>query len=535
MVTHRLFVVESTLAPADGGKVRISIRLDLQEMDKAEEAAYRRIVRQVRLPGFRPGRAPRKVLEARLGAGYIRAEAMQDALGEYYRQALVRHDVDVIAPPEIDITAGRVEGPVSFEALVEVRPEVTVDGYDRLTVEIPNPLPTEEEISSRIDALRAQFSELETANRPAIDTDHVTIDVVATHNGVEVEGLTVSDYTYEVGSGAVVAEIDENLRGAKPGDILEFNARHPDASVEDLLRFRILVKEVQARILPDLDDDLVRSASEFETVGEFRRDVTERLTDLKAVQARMLLRERVSEAVAALVVANLPEPLVLTEIDRRLGNIGEMLQNQAGTLEDYLEATGQSVEDLRDELREPAERGVRLDLALRAVADAEALAVDDVDLQTDAQRTAERLELDPAEVRDQLDRSGGWSTLRAERRKAMALDWLMDHATVTDPDGAPIDRELLAPPSDTDPDDEDFATDQLDEHLDAVGDDEEFDTDVDDEADLDEEFEADAGGRDSSVGRGGSSAHHDSEATDRRSRGLRPYPRSRTRRPSSGT
>ena len=459
-VALRLFAVESTLAPADGGKVRISISLDREEMDAAEEAAYRRIVRQVRLPGFRPGRAPRKVLEARLGMGYIRAEAMQDALGDYYQQAVVRHDVDVIAPPEIDITAGRDEGPVSFEALVEVRPEVTADGYDELTVEIPDPLPTDEEINTRIDALRAQFSELETTNRPAIDTDHVTIDVVGSQNGVEVEGLTVSDYTYEVGSGAVVPEIDENLRGAKPGDILEFNARHPDESVEDLLRFRILVKEVQARILPDLDDDLVRSASEFETVAEFRDDVTERLTELKTAQVRMLLRERVSEAAAGLVVADLPEALIVAEIDRRLGDFDKVLQNQNGTLEGYLEATGQTTEELRDQLREPAEQNVRLDLALRAVADAQELEVDDADLQAEADRTAEHLELDPGEVHERLDRSGGWSTLRAERRKAMALEWLMDHTAVTDPDGDPIDRELLAPRGDVAaaPGGEDFDT-----------------------------------------------------------------------------
>ncbi|MYI55913.1 MAG: trigger factor [Acidimicrobiia bacterium] len=445
-VTLRLFAVESTLAQADGGKVRISIHLDRQEMEAAEEAAYRRIVRQVRLPGFRPGRAPRKVLEARLGAGYIRAEAMQDALGDYYQQAVVRHDVDVIAPPEIDITAGRDEGAVSFEALVEVRPEVTADGYDALTVEIPSPLPTDEEINTRIDALRAQFSELETVSRPAIDTDHVTIDVVGSQNGVEVEGLTVSDYTYEVGSGAVVPEIDENLRGAKVGDILEFNARHPDESIEDLLRFRILVKEVQARILPELDDDLVSAASEFDTVVEFRDDVTERLTELKAAQVRMLFRERISEAVAHLVVADLPEALIVTETDRRLGDLQQVLENQNGTLEEYLAATGQTAEELRDQLREPAEQSVRLDLALRAVADAEGLEVDDADLQAEAERTAERLELDPAEVRDRLGRSGGWSTLRAERRKAMALDWLMENAAVTDPDGIAIAPELLAPP-----------------------------------------------------------------------------------------
>lgn len=438
--------MESTLAPSGDGKVRISIQLDPQEMAGAEDAAYRRIARQVRLPGFRPGKAPRKVLEARLGSGYIRAEAMQDALPDYYQQAVVHHDVDVIAPPEIDITSGQDDGPVSFDAVVEVRPSVSADGYDALAVEVPSPVPTDEEISGRIDALRAQFSELETVSRPAIDSDHATIDVVGSHDGVEVEGLTVSDYTYEVGSGAVVPEIDENLRGARVGDILEFNAAHPDPETDGLLRFRILVKEVQARILPDLDDDLVISASEFETVEEFRDDVTERLAEAKRAQVRMMLRERLSDAVADLVVAELPEALVGSETDRRLGDLEQALRGQNGDLDGYLAATGQSVEELREQLREAAERSVRLDLGLRAVADAESLKVDDADLQADAERTAERMELDPAEVRSRLDRSGGWSTLRAERRKTMALDWLMENATVTDPEGAAVDRQLLAAP-----------------------------------------------------------------------------------------
>lgn len=438
--------MESTLAPADDGKVKISVRLDNDEMARAEDAAYRRIVGQVRLPGFRPGKAPRKILEARLGTGYIRAEAMQEALPEYYQQAIVRHDVDVIAPPEIDITAGQDDGPVSFDAVVEIRPSVSADGYDELSVEIPSPLPTDEEIGGRIDALRTQFSELETVSRPAIDTDHVTIDVVGSHDGEEVEGLTVSDYAYEVGSGAVVPEIDDNLRGAKAGDILEFNADHPDPETEGLLRFRILVKEVQARILPDLDDDLVRAASEFETVAEFRDDVIERLTEMKRAQVTMMLRERVSDAVANLVVAEVPEALVETETDRRIGDLQQMLAGQNGDLEGYLAATGQSIEELREQLREPAEQSARLDLGLRAVADAESLEVDDADLQADADRTAERMELDPAEVRGRLDRSGGWSTLRAERRKAMALDWLMDNVALADPDGVPIDRALLAVP-----------------------------------------------------------------------------------------
>ncbi|MCY3925581.1 MAG: trigger factor [bacterium] len=438
--------MESTLAPAGDGKVRISISLDSREMDAAEDAAYRRIVRHVRLPGFRPGKAPRKVLEARLGSGSIRTEAMQDALGYYYRQAVLRHDVDVIAPPEIDVTAGQEEGPVTFEALVEVRPSVSVDGYDTLEVEITSPLATDDDVDRAVDNLRAQFSELETVGRPAIDTDHVTINVTGTQNGVEVEGLTVSDFTYEVGSGAVVPEMDENLRGASTGDILEFNARHPDPSIEDLLRIRILVKEVQARILPDLDDDLVRSVSEFETVSELRDDLAERLGEEKRARARTLLRERVSEAVAGLVVSDLPEALVASEADRRLEQLQKALAGYKADLEGYLAARGVPEEQFRSDLRRDAEASVRLDLGLRAVADAEALEVTDADLAAEADRVAALMELDPEEFRRKMDESGGWSPMRAGLRKELALQWLAENAALRDPDGASIAGELLTAP-----------------------------------------------------------------------------------------
>ena len=312
------------------------------------------------------------MLEARLGAGYIRAEAMQEALPDFYQQAVVRHDVDVIAPPEIDITAGRDEVAVSFEAVVEVRPEVTADGYEALAVEIPSPLPTDEEISTRIDALRAQFSELETVSRPAIDTDHVTIDVVGSQNGVEVEGLTCPDYPR---GGVRPPSFRRSTEPARrqAGDILEFNARHPDESIEDLLRFRILVKEVQARILPDSTTTWsLRPASSTRSPSSATTS-PRRLTELKTAQVRMLFRERISEAVAHLVVADLPEALIVTETDR------PPRRPAAGAGESERHAGGVSrrnradTDELRDQLREAAEQSVRLDLALRAVADAEQL------------------------------------------------------------------------------------------------------------------------------------------------------------------
>jgi chromosome segregation ATPase len=151
-----------------------------------------------------------------------------EALPEYYAQAVRENDVDVIAPPEIDITAGREEGPVTFDAVVEVRPRVSVAGYGGLRVEIPRPRPSDEEIDAQVERMRNQFAELEAVDRPAIDTDQVTVDIVGSRDGEALPGLDATDYLYEVGSAAIVPELDDHLRGAKPGDILQFSARHPD-------------------------------------------------------------------------------------------------------------------------------------------------------------------------------------------------------------------------------------------------------------------------------------------------------------------
>ena len=177
--------------------------------------------------------------------------------------------MDVIAPPELDITAGEEAGPVSFEATVEIRPDVIVAGYQGLRVEVPSPDVTDEEIDEQIDRLRSQYGELSTVDRPAVEQDYVTVDISGTQNGEEVDGLTADDYSYLVGSGMIATEFDQHLTGAKVGDILEFDADHPDPD-EDPVHFRVLVKEVKERVLPDLTDEWVADASEFETVEELQ-------------------------------------------------------------------------------------------------------------------------------------------------------------------------------------------------------------------------------------------------------------------------
>ncbi len=440
--------MKSNVEVLEDNRVKLTIEVDEEEFDTAVDAAFKRIAREVRLPGFRPGKAPRRVLEAQLGHQVGREEALREALPEYYSRAVIEHDVDVIAPPEIEIVRGQESGAVTFDAVVQTRPRVSVAGHAGLRVEIPAPRPSDDEIDEQLDRIRRQFAELETVDRTAGDGDHVTIDISATLDGEEVPGLTATDYDYEVGSGAVVAEIDEHLRGSRAGDILEFDAEHPDPDEENPLCFRILVKEVREVVLPELDDELASQASEFETLDELRADIVERLTAMRVAQANAVLREKVAEALAELVDVDPPEAMVDAEIDARLRDLVSRLQQQGIEPGQYLEALGKTPAELADEFRAPAITSVKVDLGLRAVADLEDLWPDDEALDRALAEIAERAGTDPAELRDRLDEAGQLSGLRADIAKHAALDWLVEHAEIVDPDGQPVDRADLELPDD---------------------------------------------------------------------------------------
>src|SRR6266508_2904855 len=200
--------MRSSVEPLEGNKVKLSIEVDETEFDKAIDAAFRKIARDTRIPGFRPGKAPRRILEARFGTDVARDEALRDALPDYYEQALREQAVDPIAPPEIEITGGQESGPVQFEAVVEIRPQVSVAGYQGLRVTVANPAVDEEEVDRQLDRLRDQFGELQTVSRPARDGDHILIDLSGYRHSEQIEGLTADDFLYELGSGSVVPELD---------------------------------------------------------------------------------------------------------------------------------------------------------------------------------------------------------------------------------------------------------------------------------------------------------------------------------------
>ncbi len=464
--------MKSTVEPLEGNKVKLVVELDEAEFEKDLDAAFVRLAREVRLPGFRPGKAPRKVLEARIGQGYARGEAFREALPNYYSAAVREHEVDVIAPPEIDITAGEEEGAVTFDAVVEVRPSVEVAGYDSLEIEVPAIEVSDEDIEEAVDRMRKQFSDLETVERAAAEGDQVVIDIAATHEGEAVPGMTTDGYNYEVGSGATgIDEIDENLTGASAGDELEFTAAHPDEDEDEPLHFSIKVAEVQERVLPEPTPEWVSENSEFADVDELRADYRNRMEETRVAQARNARQNNLAEKVAELVDDELvPEALIEGETENRIQDMAMRLQAQGIEFEQYMQLTGQDPQAMIGEMRNQAQVTAKLDLALRAIAVNESIAVTDDELDVELETVAERFERSVDQVREELAEAGQLPAVKADLLKTKTMDWLLERITLVDEDGQPVSADALELPDDADEDlDEEAAA--ADEPSDAASDD----------------------------------------------------------------
>lgn len=447
--------MKSIVEPLDDNRVKLTVEVPEAEMEAAVDEAFKRLARQIRMPGFRPGRAPRKLLEAQLGPDAGRSEALRTSVPEYYALAVIEHDVDVIDSPEIEIIDGQESGSVSFGAVVEVRPSVSISGYEGLRIEVPNPAVDEAEIEEEVDRFRYTFSDLAPVGRPAADGDHVTIDITGTVGAETIAGLTASDYDYVVGTGAVVAEIDENLRGAAVGDILEFGAEHPELDEDSPLQFKVLVKEVSETVLPELDDELVATYTEHATVAEFRDEIKARHKALKVLRCRLARERALAEALAGLVAEEPPRAMVDRHIAARLDDLDERLREEGGDLS----SVQRPWEELVEQFRPPAVQDAKLDLALRSVAAAESLEATEADVCAELEQAAAAGpdgDDDADQMRARMAETGQLSSLRASLTKRAALAWVRDRVVLIDSDdGEVIDREALEFPEEEDAEEED--------------------------------------------------------------------------------
>lgn len=464
-----------------GPRVKLTVEVDAETFDADIEAAFRKLAREVRIPGFRPGRAPRRVLESHFGSEIGRAQALEEAVPRYFAEAVRDNHVDVVNQPELELTLDGSDGPVAFEATVEVRPVVSVSGYDDLQIEIPSPVPTDEEIDARIDETRRQFADIAEVDRAAAHGDRVTIDIEGSVEGEPLPGLSAQDYLYEVGSGGIVPEVDEHLTGCEAGADLSFSAPHP-VQPEMEIDFEINVNIVSELVLPELTDDWVDENTEHDSVAELRDATTRQLSFGRILQANLALRDEAQKQIADLVEGPVPDAMVSGAIADRMQELGSGLQQRNMTIEEWLEATGQEPASFITELRDDAERGVRLDLALRAVAVAESLEADDDDIDGELERMATTDGRSAAQLREVIAETDGLAHLSSAICKSKALQWAIEAATLIGPDGDTIERSALELPTADDPggaDDTDTAGD-TDDNLDHT---DSGDTDSDDRGD----------------------------------------------------
>ncbi|MEO1057626.1 MAG: trigger factor [Actinomycetota bacterium] len=434
--------MKSSVEPLEGNKVKLYVEVEEAEFERDIDRAFKEIAKEVRLPGFRNGKVPRKVLEARVGLAPAREQALRNAVPEYLAKAVREHDVDLIATPEVEITDGEDDGPVEFDATCEIRPVITVPGYGGLRVELPSLNPDDDEFSAARDEELARSAALIDVDRPAADGDFVDLDIAATRDGEELTGLNVDGWSYEIGQGWVSDDFDEHLAGVSAGDELSFETT--PKGTEEPADFEITVNAVQTRELPEATDDWVaENTGEYETVDEWEASIRERLADQKLGAARQQLVPGVRAALAALVEVDVPDAMIDSALNRRMQGVVQQFAAQGVDLQQWLEMTGQEPEQFVDQMREPAEEDVRVDLALRAVAEAEAIDVDDDELEAEYARLAMQYQQKAKEIRKVYEQNDAVPELLSQIRTGKAMDWLVEHTEFVDHTGAALDSDHL--------------------------------------------------------------------------------------------
>ncbi|MDQ3029697.1 MAG: trigger factor [Actinomycetota bacterium] len=399
--------MKTTVERVDDTTVKLSITVEADRVGAAIDSAARRLGAEIRVPGFRPGRVPRRVLESRVGKEALVSEAARDALPSFYAEAVRTEQLEVVGPPEFDVTTFSDGQDAEFAATVEVRPEVVVPDYAGLQIMHPDWEVTDADVDAQLDQMRERFAELESVQRPVRAGDYAVITVTGERDGQRVEDASVSDLLYRVGEPRQrgqgeqddehpepQSELDRNLLGASAGAILKFRDTLGADYGEDLagveVDFTAIVKEVKHANLPNLDDDFAVTASEFDTIDELRDELRSTLTAQKLDYARSALRGRVVEAVSELVDVALPNGLVQQEVRFRLDRLSHQAEQYDMSLEQFLSAAG-GVEQAVSQLEDEARKTVKAQLVLDAIGQEAKIDVTQADLGTEVARQAARL------------------------------------------------------------------------------------------------------------------------------------------------
>ncbi|CAN5877230.1 trigger factor [soil metagenome] len=430
-----------TLSP---NRVRLAVELPFDELNASFDAAYKKIGAQIRVPGFRPGKVPGRVLEQRIGRPVILEEVVNHAVPLAYDEAIRDNEVRVLGRPEIEVTKIDDGDLVAFTAEVDVRPELELPDKSGLAVTVDDLTVSDEDVDEQIETLRERFASLVTADRPAETGDTVTLDLAATVAGAPVEDGTAAGLTHEVGSGQLIDGLDEAITGLAAGESATFqtqlSAGEYGGQTADVA---VSVRTVKVKQLDELDDEFAQTVSEFDSLDELRVDARERLRQVKLVQQGTQARDELLESLVAAVDVPLPESVVTGEVDWRRHAMEHQLSESGGTMEEYLAEEGKSEEEFFAELRTNAEKAVATQLILDGYADLEEIGVNEQDLTQHIILQARRYRMPPEQYAQQLTDGGQLPSVMTDVRRNKVLALLLEAATVTDRSGQPVDLSLL--------------------------------------------------------------------------------------------
>ena len=440
--------MKSTVEQLSPTRVRINVEVPFTELEPDFDRAFKELAKQVRLPGFRPGKAPRKLLEARIGRGAVLEQVVNDALPSRYSEAVSTQDVKPLGQPEIEITKLEDNEELVFTAEVDVRPEITLPDLEALKITVDPIEVTDEEVDTELQNLRARFGTLTGVERGAQDGDFVSIDLTATVDGNEVPEAATEGLSHEVGSGQLIEGLDDAIKGLKAGESKVFTTKlaageyaGQDAEVT------VTVKSVKERELPEPDDEFAQLASEFDTIEELKNNLIDQVRRVKSVQQAEQIRDKAIEALLEQTEVPLPEKIVQAQIDETLHNAIHGLDHDEDKFAEQLTEQGSSREEFDTDNRSNAEKAVKTQLLMDAVADKLDIQVGQNDLTERLVLMSRQYGLEPQQLIQILQQNNQLPAMFADVRRGLTIAAVVHAATVTDTDGTVIDTTEFFGPS----------------------------------------------------------------------------------------
>ena len=420
-------------------RVKLTIEVPFEELKPNLDQAYREVARQVKVPGFRPGRVPPRVIDQRFGRGAVLEQAVNEAVPQLYSKAVAEHEVHPLGQPDLEITKLDDGKELAFTAEVDVRPNFELPDLDTLSVTVDNAEVSPDQVEEYLGELRERFASLKTVDRPVRDGDFVSIDLAASVDGEAVEDAQATGVSYQVGTESMLDGLDEALQGMTAGEAKTFTATLAGGKQAGLAaEVLVTVNSVKVKELPQLDDEFAQSASEFDTVGELRASTRQQLSAMRKAGQAGQARERLLETLIDQLEIPLPERVVEAEVEHRRTSLNDQLERAGLTFQAYLESSDLSAAKLEQDFAADAARSVKAGFILDKLATQEDLQVSAEQLSAFVTEQAYRMGVQPDRLAQQLSDNGQLGAVAADVLRSNALTLLAERARIVDEAGRPV-------------------------------------------------------------------------------------------------